>query len=96
MSLLSYEEIERLKKTHPVKYIFRILFLILGFFIVFIGFVFFVIRFDFRITIDEMNISFIADILIIIIGLIIASKFFIAPYYLRENSLTLKKMRDLR
>ncbi|MFX1357837.1 MAG: hypothetical protein ACFFA8_11230, partial [Promethearchaeota archaeon] len=29
-------------------------------------------------------------------GMVIASKYFIAPYYIRENSLTLKRLRNLR
>jgi len=96
MSLLSDEDIEKLKENHPIKKLFRITFLFIGIFIIIIGFVLFIIEFDFGITIDDINISLLVDILIIIIGMIIASKYFIAPYYLRENSLTIKKMRDLR
>jgi hypothetical protein len=96
MSLLSEEEIEKLKEFHPLKRIFRFLFLIIGISIIFIGFVLFVIGFDYGIIIDDINLSLLVDVLIIIFGMIIASKYFIAPYYLRENSLTIKKMRDLR
>jgi len=96
MSLLSDEDIEKLKENHPIKKLFRITFLFIGIFIIIIGFVLFIIEFDFGITIDDINISLLVDILIIIIGMIIASKYFIAPYYLRENSLTFKKTRDLR
>ena len=96
MSLLSDEDIEKLKENHPIKKLFRIAFLFIGIFNIIIGFVLFIIEFDFGITIDDINISFLVDILIILIGMIIASKYFIAPYYLRENSLTIKKMRDLR
>jgi hypothetical protein len=96
MSLLTEDEIERLKKTHPIKKIIRLIFLIIGIFIVFIGFLFIFIGFDFGILIDDINISFVIDVIIIILGIIITSKFFIAPYYLRENSLTIKKLRNLR
>ena len=96
MSLLTEEEIERLKETHPIKKIFRFVFLIIGFFIIFVGILLILMGIDFGITIDNINISFIVDVLIIIFGMIIASKFFIAPYYLRENSLTIKKLDELR
>ena len=96
MSFITEEEIERLKETHPIKKIFRISFLIIGIFIIFIGFLLILIGIDFGITIDNINISFLIDVLIIILGMIISSKFFIAPYYLRENSLTTKKLDELR
>ena len=96
MSILSKEEIERLKKTHPKKKILRLIFLITGFFLIALGFVLLIIGFDFDFTIDGINVSFIIDILIIIFGMVIASKYFIAPYYIRENSLTLKRLRNLR
>jgi len=96
MSFLSEEEIENLKETHPIKKIFRFFFLIVGIFTSFVGFLLIFIGLDFGISIDDINISFIIDILIIILGMIITSKFFIAPYYLRENSLTIKKIRELR
>ncbi len=96
MSILSEVEIEKLKETHPIKRVFRFLFLTIGIFIIFVGFLFFLIGFDFGILIEDINISFIIDFIIVILGMIIASKFFIAPYYLRENSLTIKKIRDLR
>ena len=96
MSILSEEDIEKLKETHPFKRILRIIFLIIGIFIIFAGFMLFLNGFDFGIIIEDINISFIIDFIIIILGMIIASKYFIAPYYLRENSLTIKKIRDLR
>jgi uncharacterized membrane protein YbhN (UPF0104 family) len=96
MSFLTEEEIEKLKETHPIKKIFRFIFLIIGIIIIFLGFLFILTGIDFGITIDDINISFVVDVLIIILGMIIASKFFIAPYYLRENSLTIKKLRELR
>lgn len=96
MSLLTPEDIEKLKETHPFKKILRFTFLIVGIFIILIGFVFFIGSFDFGIIIEDINISFLIDVIIIILGMIIASKFFIAPYYLRENSLTIKKIRELR
>ncbi|MFX1568439.1 MAG: hypothetical protein ACFFCV_08730 [Promethearchaeota archaeon] len=96
MSFLNEEEIERLKKTHPIKKLFRSAFLIVGIFIIFFGIILILIGIDFGITIDNINISFIIDVLIILVGMIIASKFFIAPYYLRENSLTIKKIHELR
>ena len=96
MSLLTPDDIEKLKETHPFKKILRFTFLIVGFFIILIGFVFIIGGFDFGIIIEDINISFLIDVIIIILGMIIASKFFIAPYYLRENSLTIKKIRDLR
>jgi len=96
MSFLTEEEINRLKETHPVKKVFRVVFLIAGVAIVLIGFLLFFIEFDFGIIIDDINISFVIDILIIIFGMIIASKFFIAPYYLRENSIIKTTIDNLR
>jgi len=96
MSFLTEEEIERLKEIHPIKKLFRFLFLIVGIFIIFVGFFLILIGLDLGITIDGINISFIIDVLIIILGMTITSKFFIAPYYLRENSLTIKNVHELR
>ena len=96
MSVLTEEEIEKLKQTHPIKRIFRIIFLIIGTIIINLGILLFLFQFDFGINIDDINISFLIDISIIVLGMIIASKFFIAPYYLRENSLTIKTIHDLR
>ena len=96
MSVLSEEEIEKLKETHPVKKIFRYIFLFGGLGLVALGLVFLLIGVDFGATVDDINISFVIDILIIIIGMILASKFWVAPYYLRENSITYMRMRDLR
>jgi hypothetical protein len=96
MALLSEREIENLKLTHPKKRILRYIFLSTGLLIIFLGCLFAFIGFDFEITLNGFNLSLIIDVIIIIFGGIITSKFFIAPYYLRENSLTIKKMRDLR
>ncbi|TFF90393.1 MAG: hypothetical protein EU548_03235 [Promethearchaeota archaeon] len=96
MSVLSEEEIEKLKETHPVKKIFRYIFLFGGLGLIALGLVFLLIGVDFGATVDDINISFVIDILIIIIGMILASKFWVAPYYLRENSITYMRMRDLR
>ncbi|MFX1328622.1 MAG: hypothetical protein ACFE91_10875 [Promethearchaeota archaeon] len=90
------EENKKLKKKHPIKYIFRFLFLIIGISIFFIGFFLFLTGFDFGILINDINISFIINVIIIIIGIIITSRFFIPPYYLRQNSLTIKKLNNLR
>ncbi len=96
MSVLTEKEIDKLKENHPIKKIFRFTFLIIGIFISFIGILLILMGMDFGISIDDINISFIIDVLIIILGMIITSKFFIAPYYLRENSLTTKKLSELR
>ncbi|MFX0056957.1 MAG: hypothetical protein ACFE85_14150 [Candidatus Hodarchaeota archaeon] len=96
MSILSEAEIENLKKEHPKKKILRLIFLICGFIIIVLGFILLVIGFDFDFSIEGINVSFIIDILIIVFGMIIASKYFIASYYIRENSLTLKRIRNLR
>ena len=96
MAILSEREIENLKLTHPKKRILRYIFLSIGLLIIFLGCLFTFIGFDFEITLNGFNLSLIIDVIIIIFGGIITSKFFIAPYYLRENSLTIKKVRDLR
>ncbi len=96
MNFLIEDEHKKLKKNHPIKYIFRFSFLIIGISIISIGLLLFLIDFDFGILINDINISFIIDILILIIGIIIASRFFIMPYYLRENSITVKKLLDLQ
>ncbi|MFX1573463.1 MAG: hypothetical protein ACFFB0_11990 [Promethearchaeota archaeon] len=96
MSVLTDEEIEKLKLTHPIKKIFRIFFLIIGSILTFVGILLFLYQFDFGIIIEDINISFLIDISIVVLGMIIASKFFIAPYYLHENSLTVKTIHNLR
>ena len=96
MSYLTEEEIENLKLTHPKKRILRYIFLFTGLFIIFLGCLFILIGFDFEITLNGFNLSLLIDVIIIIFGGIVTSKFYITPYYIRENSLTLKRMRDLR
>lgn len=96
MNNLSDEEIENLKKIHPKKRILRLIFLVIGGAIILLGFLLLLTGFDFGITLDGINISLLADVLIIVFGMIIASKYFIAPYYLRENSITVKTLRNLR
>jgi len=96
MSYLSEEEIENLKLTHPKKRILRFIFLFTGLLIILLGCIFTFIGFDFEVTLNGFNLSLIINIVIIIFGGIITSKYFITPYYIRENSLTFKRMRDLR
>ena len=96
MSVLSEQEIEDLTKKHPKKKILRILFLILGLGLITTGMIFLSTGFDFGVKIGDVNISFVFHILIIILGLILGSKYFIAPYYLRENSITKGSLRNLR
>ena len=96
MTYLTNEEIENLKLIHPKKRYLRYLFLAIGLLIIFVGCLFTFLGFDFGITLSGANLSLIVNILIIIFGGIIASKYYITPYHIRENSLTYKKMRDLR
>jgi len=96
MTNLTNEEIEKLKLIHPKKRYLRFLFLGIGLLIIFFGCLFTLIGYDFGLSLDGFNLSLIVNILIIIFGGIITSKFYITPYYIRENSLTFKKMRDLR
>ncbi len=96
MSYLSEEEIENLKLKHPKKRILRYIFLLTGLFIIFLGCLFAFIGFDFEITLNGFNLSLLVDVLIIIFGGIITSKFYIAPYFLRENSITFRSMRNFR
>ena len=96
MSLLSDREIESLKEVHPKKKILRIFFMVLGLVFVLIGFLFIIFGFDFDIILLDINFSLVIDIIIILIGMIITSKYFIASYYLRENSIIFKRMRDMR
>ncbi len=96
MSYLSEEEIENLKLTHPKKRLLRYLFLFTGLFLILLGCLFTFIGFDFEITLNGFNLSLLINVFIIIFGGIVTSKFFITPYYIRENSITFKRMRDLR
>ncbi len=96
MTNLTNEEIDKLKLIHPKKRYLRYLFLGIGLLIIFFGCLFTLIGYDFGLTLDGFNLSLIVNILIIIFGGIITSKFYITPYYIRENSLVFKKMRDLR
>ena len=96
MSDLSEEEIENLKQIHPKKRILRYIFLLTGLLIIFLGCLLVFIGFDFEITLNGFNLSLLIDVLIVIFGGIITLKFYITPFFLRENSLTFKRMRDLR
>jgi hypothetical protein len=96
MSYLSEEEIENLKLVHPQKRILRYIFLFTGLTIILLGCLLIFIGFDFEITLEGFNLSLLVDIIIIIFGGIITSKYYITPYYIRENSITIKRMRDLR
>ncbi|MHA1349846.1 MAG: hypothetical protein ACTSPZ_03295, partial [Promethearchaeota archaeon] len=96
MTYLTNEEIEDLKVIHPKKRILRYIFLCTGLFIILLGSLLTFLGFDFGISLNGANLSLIVNILIIIFGGIITSKYYITPYYIRENSLTFKKMRDLR
>ena len=96
MSVLSESEIDSLKKIHPKKKILRYIFLSIGLLIVILGFSLLIMGYDFKLTLNGMNLSLFISIFIMLFGGIIASKYFIAPYSLRENSITIKRMRDLR
>jgi hypothetical protein len=96
MTNLSGEEIEKLKLIHPQKRYLRYLFLAIGILIIFLGCLFTFFGYNFGITLNGFNLSLIVNILIIIFGGVITSKYYITPYYIRENSLTYKNMRDLR
>ena len=96
MSILSEAEIEELKQIHPKKKVIRMLFLFSGAVISILGLLLFLFGIDLGITVDSINLSIFVDVLIILCGLILASKYFMAPYYLRENSITIKNARDLR
>lgn len=92
MSDLSEEEIENLKQIHPKKRILRYIFLLTGLLIIFLGCLLVFIGFDFEITLNGFNLSLLIDVLIVIFGGIITLKFYITPFFLRENSLTFKRM----
>ena len=94
--ILTEEEIEDLKKEHPQKKILRLIFLIVGGVLIAAGMILLLLGVDLGVTVGDINISFVIDILIIVLGMILASKYWIAPYYLRENSLTIKSIRELR
>jgi len=96
MTNLTIDEIDKLKLIHPKKRYLRYLFLVTGLLIIFVGCLFTFFGYDFGITLNGSNLSLIVNILIIIFGGIITSKYYITPYYIRENSLTFKKMHDLR
>ncbi len=96
MSNLSEQEIDKLRETQPKKTYLRYIFLTIGLLIIILGLIFLIIEYDFKIDLSGINLSLFIDILIMIFGGIIVSKFFVAPYYLRENSIVFKRMRDLR
>ena len=76
-----------------IQRILRILFLLFGTLLILAGIVCLFLGVDFGLEISGINASFLVDILAIILGMIFASKYFMARYYIRENSLTLKRMR---
>ena len=96
MSILTEEEIENLKKDNPKKRIIRIFFLISGVAILVLGLLSFLIGIDFNFVLLDLNFSFVVHLLLIIIGMILISKFYIASYYIRENSIVFKKTKNLR
>ncbi|TFF69410.1 MAG: hypothetical protein EU516_00420 [Promethearchaeota archaeon] len=96
MPILNESEIEDLKQTHPKKKVLRRLFLVSGVGISTLGILLLLFGVDLGFTIDTINLSLLIDILIILFGFILASKYFIAPYYLRENSITIKSAQNLR
>jgi hypothetical protein len=96
MEYLNERDIENLKRIHPKKTYIRYIFLAIGLIIILLGFVFLLIGYDFKITFSGINLSLFINIVIMLFGGIIVSKFFIAPYYLRENSIVFKKIEDLR
>ncbi|TFG25984.1 MAG: hypothetical protein EU533_00270 [Promethearchaeota archaeon] len=96
MSILTEEEIEKLKEDNPKKKIVRYFFLISGVAIFILGILFFLLGIDFNLILLDLNFSFIVDLLLIIIGMILISKYYIAAYYIRENSIVLKKTKNLR
>ena len=96
MSVLSEEEIEGLRITLPKRRKMRFIFLIVGTVIILLGALLLLFGIDFEVTISGYNLTLIFDILIMIIGGIVASKYFIAPYDLKENSYGKRELRDLR
>ena len=62
MSILTEEEIEKLKGTHPKKRILRILFLLFGTVLILAGIVCLFLGVDFGIEISGLNASFLVDI----------------------------------
>ena len=96
MSVLSEEEIEGLRIPLPKRRKMRFIFLIIGTVIILIGALLLLFGIDFEVMISGYNFSLIFDILIMIIGAIVASKYFIAPYDLKENSYGKRELRDLR
>ncbi|MCP4763841.1 MAG: hypothetical protein GY870_18865, partial [archaeon] len=56
----------------------------------------FLFAIDLGLIIGGYNLTLIVDILIMIIGAIVASKFFIAPYDIKENSYGKRETRDFR
>ena len=96
MSVLSEAEIEELRKIDPRRRKLRIISLLIGSSIILIGVLLIILGIDFNISISGYNISLIIDVLIMIIGAIVASKYFIAPYSLHENAYGKVEERDLR
>ena len=96
MSILTEEEIESLKKDNPKKKIVRLFFLISGVAIFILGILFLLLGVDFNFTLLDLNFSFVVDLLLIIIGMVLISKYYIASYYIRENSIVFKKTKNLR
>ena len=96
MSILSEKEVENLKKDNLKKRIVRIFFLIAGISIFALGIIFFFLGIDFNLILLDLNFSFVIDILLVIFGMILISKFYIASYYIRENSIVFGKVRELR
>lgn len=97
MSVLDDREIEQLKEINPKKKILKVIFLIVGFALIAVGIMLLLLAIDLGVTVSDLNISFAIDILLIVFGMIFASKYFtLAPYYLKENSLGFHRMRNLR
>lgn len=73
------------KKINLKRRKLRFYLLIIGIIIIFLGSLLFLLGIDFNITISGYNLTLFIDILIIIMGANLASKYLIAPYDLKEK-----------
>ncbi|MFX1378601.1 MAG: hypothetical protein ACFFA4_05870 [Promethearchaeota archaeon] len=86
MSVLSEDELEKLKISSLKRWLFRLIYLIFGSSLILLGILFTTSQIDFGIRINGINLSLMIYILIIVIGMVITWKFIFPPYYLRRES----------
>jgi hypothetical protein len=96
MSIINLEALEKLTSSTLKKWLFRLIYLILGSTLILFGILFITFQTDFGLRINGINLSLMIYIIIILFGLIIFWKFLFTPYYLRRNSIINLNLKNFK